>query len=322
LRAAALISALIAALPSVGTAGPPSLALPIDCALGQSCFIQQYVDRDPGPGARDFTCGSLSYDGHRGTDFAVPTVRAAMDGVAVLAPANGRVVAFRDGEADHFDDPDDVGAPGRDCGNGVVIDHGDGWETQLCHLRRGSIAVQVDQEVATGDVLGLVGMSGRAAFPHVHLSLRQDGEVVDPFAPGDPDGCGTPGATLWATPVAYVAGGLVDAGFSDAVPDFGAIKRGGARAEALAGDAPALVFWAHLFGTQAGDELRLLIEGPGGVFLDQTVSLERTQARAFRASGRKLGPATRLSGTYHGTAILLRGGVEISRRSAVVDLAR
>ena len=32
---------------------------------------------------------------------------------------------------------------GRNCGNGVTLDHGDGWQTQYCHMRRGSVAVKV-----------------------------------------------------------------------------------------------------------------------------------------------------------------------------------
>jgi murein DD-endopeptidase MepM/ murein hydrolase activator NlpD len=42
----------------------------------------------------------------------------------------------------------------RDCGNGVVISHDDGWETQYCHMKKGSISVQDAQCVAMGQILG------------------------------------------------------------------------------------------------------------------------------------------------------------------------
>ena len=61
-------------------AGAFDLAFPADCTLGQDCYIQQYHDHDPGPEATDYTCGPLSYDGHDGTDIALPT-RAAMAAV-------------------------------------------------------------------------------------------------------------------------------------------------------------------------------------------------------------------------------------------------
>ena len=55
------------------TAGELSLSSPIDCDLNGPCYIQQYVDHDASKGASDFTCSGLSYDGHKGTDFALPT---------------------------------------------------------------------------------------------------------------------------------------------------------------------------------------------------------------------------------------------------------
>ena len=68
---------------------PPSLSLPLKCSLGKDCFIQQYTDIDPGPEARDYRCGSATYDGHKGTDFRVLSLEAAARGVPVLASAPG-----------------------------------------------------------------------------------------------------------------------------------------------------------------------------------------------------------------------------------------
>ena len=70
---------------------------------------------------------------------------------------------------------------GRGCGNSVAVNHGGGWETYYCHLRRGSLTVRRDQRVEKGDKLGFVGSSGLAEFPHVHLGVRKDGKVIDPF---------------------------------------------------------------------------------------------------------------------------------------------
>ncbi len=76
-------------------AGAFDLAFPAGCTLGQDCYIQQYHDHDPGPEATDYTCGPLSYDGHDGTDIALPTRAAMAAGVAVLAapPAWSRACA-------------------------------------------------------------------------------------------------------------------------------------------------------------------------------------------------------------------------------------
>jgi len=58
------------------------LTLPIPCGSNDSCSIQNYVDLEAGPGLRDFGCGVLTYDGHRGTDFQLPDLRADEGGRA------------------------------------------------------------------------------------------------------------------------------------------------------------------------------------------------------------------------------------------------
>ena len=79
-------------MPSLAVlAAAVSLQVPVDCRVGESCFIQQYADHDPGPGAKDYRCGSLTYDGHDGTDFRLPTTAAQRAGVKVLAAADGMV---------------------------------------------------------------------------------------------------------------------------------------------------------------------------------------------------------------------------------------
>ena len=87
--------AALAARPS-----PFPLALPIDCRPGEDCWVINHVDLDPGPGRRDYRCGAMSYDGHKGTDFALRNLARLADDVAVLAAADGRVVGARDGMAD------------------------------------------------------------------------------------------------------------------------------------------------------------------------------------------------------------------------------
>ena len=90
----------ICALAASPVAGAPLLQQPIDCELGETCYIQNYVDADPSSDYADFACGKLSYDGHKGTDFALPTLADMQRGVDVLAAAPGRVLGTRDGMKD------------------------------------------------------------------------------------------------------------------------------------------------------------------------------------------------------------------------------
>lgn len=308
MRLAALIATASLAAPAA--AGDFRLQFPLDCTLGEDCHIQQFVDHDPGPGATDFTCGTLSYEGHKGTDFALPYLSHMEAGVAVRAAADGVVRGTRDAMPDAYaTDANAAVMKGRECGNGVVLRHADGWETQYCHMKQGSIRVQSGARVRAGDVLGEVGLSGKSQFPHLHLSVRRDGAVVDPFAPASPDSCGAaPQETLWADLPAYRPGGLLGAGFSSAIPDYAAVKAGAADAAPLAADAPALVFWAYAYGGQKDDRLELTVTGPGGEVVAHGEALSRDQAQFFRAAGRRLRGGSWPAGSYTGTARLLRGG--------------
>lgn len=303
---------------SPAQADPPNLQFPLDCTIGESCFIQQYMDRDPGPDAQDYTCGPLSYDGHSGTDIRLVSMSDLAAGVTVRAAAPGTVRGLRDGTPDE-------GRAGmtqnQECGNGVLLDHGDGWQTQYCHLRRGSVAVRDGQQVAAGDPLGLVGYSGNTQFPHLHISLRHEGRQVDPFSTAD--ACGDSGTSLWQDPLPYQPGGLLSAGFATGIPEFDAIQAGGAHRGEITPDAPALVIWGYLFGGRAGDAVRMLIRRPDGTLLhDVTVELDRTQAQLFRATGLRARPGGWPEGRYEGEIRLLRDGQQIDRLTAETRIAR
>lgn len=315
---------LLMLAPGLALAEAPRLVLPVDCPDEMHCYIQNLVDHDVTPEARDFRCGPMVYDGHKGTDFALPSLAAQRSGVDVLAAAAGRVTGVRDGMIDQLQGT--PGAPAvadRECGNGVVIDHGDGWETQYCHLARGTVAVQTGQEVAAGERIGQIGLSGQTEFPHLHLSLRREGEVVDPFAPEDPLTCDPDAATdhLWAEDIALPAGGIIATGFASAVPDFDAVTAGTAAETEIATSAGALVGWAFLHGGRAGDLLQVEIVGPAGAILTDTQRLEKTQARLFRAMGRKTPPEGWAEGDYTATFTLLRGGDVLDMQSTAITLS-
>ena len=301
-------------------AGAFDFAQPVACTLGTDCHVQNYFDRDPGPGTADVGCGNLTYNGHDGTDFALPSLAAMQAGVDVLAAAPGTVRGIRDGMPDILiSDPAAPPLEGRDCGNGVAIDHGNGWETQYCHLKQGSIRVRTGDRVETGQPLGQIGLSGNTEFPHLHLTIRQNGVELDPFAPEPTTACGTvPPDTLWSAPLAYDPFGFTGAGFFTAVPEWDAIKAGLSSPAALPTDAPALVLWASYFGPREGDELTLAIIGPQGEVIRQTIPIDRTQAVAFRAIGKRTPQGGWPAGSYAGEVVMTRGGVELGRQSVAL----
>jgi len=271
------------------------LDLPLDCAVGRTCAIQQYVDHDPSPAARDYQCGTLSYDGHNGTDFRLPSLAAQRAGVNVLAAADGVVARVRDGMADVGLAAGGLAALGKAlCGNGVSIEHQDGWQTQYCHLAKDSVRVRPGQRVGAGSVLGRVGLSGATEFPHLHFTVRRHGEIVDPFAFGAAaDSCGG-GAPLWRASLQpalrYQARAVLNWGFAAAAVSMAEIEAGTASTLAEAGaDPAAIVAFVRSIGLKAGDLQQLSIRAPDGRVLVEHVAdrLERHQAQSLLFAGKE-----------------------------------
>lgn len=319
---ALIVVALPGLLPIAAGAAPPQLALPLACRPGTDCWIVNYVDLDPGDGVRDYTCGTATYNtgshnAHNGTDFAIRDLAAMRDGVRVLAAAPGRVVGVRDGMADvSVRDTGQSAVANRECGNGVRIDHGGGWATQYCHMRSGSIAVAKGQAVATGQPLGLVGLSGLTEYPHLHFQVDKDGAPTDPFigeARTSPRDCGLGEHELWqpATLAAlpYRTGIVYNAGFATQVPEPDEARKGGYREFTAGPEAPALVLWADAFNVRDGDVMVFRIEGPDGAeILSRDVTIDRNQARRFFYAGLKRKGAVWQPGVYKGDVRVLRDG--------------
>jgi hypothetical protein len=298
----------------------PRLVLPVACLVGETCAVQTYVDRDVTQNAEDFRCGPRTNDGHDGVDFRVPDMAAQARGVDVLAAADGVVSRLRDGMADISVTA--AGAPvvaGQECGNGVVIDHGGGWETQYCHLGQGSVRVKSGETVRAGQPIARIGLSGNTEYPHLHLAVRRDGVAVDPFAP-DPYGedCAEQ-PTLWtpqaAAQLAYRSGEVLNAGFTNGPVDMAAIEAG-----SLAppdSEAPALVAFVRAIGLEQGDVQALSLKDANGAVLatSRLPPLETAKAQYMMFVGKKRPETGWPSGEYSAQYQVLRGGKVVVTRA-------
>ncbi len=96
---------------------------------------------------------------HPGMDIAVP------QGTPVKAPAGG-IVTFADANL-------------YLTGGTILIDHGHGISSNFLHLSR--VDVKVGDRVEQGQVIGAVGMTGRATGPHLHWGMNWFDVRLDPL---------------------------------------------------------------------------------------------------------------------------------------------
>lgn len=134
-------------------------ASPATGALWAGAFARPVLDpANSRFGSRSIFNGNRSSP-HTGADFL------SGSGTPIKAPNRGRV---RLAENLYF------------SGNTVIIDHGLGLFSLFAHLS--AFQVKEGDEVATGDVVGLVGATGRVTGPHLHWAVRVNGARIDPLS--------------------------------------------------------------------------------------------------------------------------------------------
>lgn len=291
------------------------LALPVDCTIGYDCIIQNYVDVDSSEAWQDYNCGSLTYDGHKGTDFRIRDYQAMRAGVAVRAAASGVVLGVRNNIEDRRPGEDYEhylqNISGKECGNGLVLVHEDNYQTQYCHMRNSSVAVKTGDKIKQGDFLGYIGMSGKTQFPHLHISVRQGSKVISPFA----GPCSTTSASLWQDQPAYTATFLLKYGFTDAVPDLESIEEGAAATPSR--NAPIFLFWANLVDVKQGDIQEITITRPDGrILVSKAETLKKSKVNWLSYVGRKKPAGGWPGGTYTARYVLKRGSAAIIETAA------
>jgi murein DD-endopeptidase MepM/ murein hydrolase activator NlpD len=109
--------------------------------------------------------GGRTYEFHAGMDID------GERGDIVVAPANGTVTK--------------AGWQGG-YGQMIEIDHGNGLVTRYGHLSK--IEVEVGDTITRGQLMGLIGSSGRSTGPHLHYELRFRDKPINPrrFLPPEP----------------------------------------------------------------------------------------------------------------------------------------
>ena len=303
------------------------LVQPIDCSINENCWFMNYVDVDPDTGvARDFTCNRRSYEGHKGTDIAIRSMLEFERGIDVHAAAAGTILRFRDGEEDRFksrEEMKEIREARKECGNGIIIDHGAGWLTQYCHLKKGSIKVKEGDKVYAGQDIAQVGMSGITEHPHIHLSVLHEGKHIDPFTGHKKDsGCKNGnGKSLWKSKkLKYEPFSLYDSGFTQGQPDFDAISQG-SRGMPPEKESDVLFFWMAYLGAKSGDQIEMVVLDPSGqVILEHNQTQKAPKARQYYYVGKRKPDSGWSLGTYQALIKVRRDGVPEQVMKKALDI--
>jgi hypothetical protein len=188
--------------------------------------------------------------------------------------------------------------------------------------------VKVGDSVARGQRLGDVGYSGLAEFAHLHLAVRHNGEIIDPFSGRPQDGTCTSNPReangLWdegaTAALQYHPGEVFAAIFMAQVPVLDELERGSAGIKPDR-KSEQLIFSARLLNLRSGDRIRLVIKGPAGFDIESiSEPLLRNKATYQSYAGRRRTVPYWAAGQYEGRAELLRGGAVISEMRAKLAL--
>ena len=116
-------------------------------------------------------------EGEIGTEFGV---KRLMNNIP-KNPHTGVDVVAEEGEEVHAPNNASVALVDEQffSGNSIILDHGQGIYSMFFHLSK--VLVQPGQRVKKGDVIGLVGATGRASGAHLHWGVRVQGARVDPL---------------------------------------------------------------------------------------------------------------------------------------------
>ncbi|WP_228479909.1 M23 family metallopeptidase [Microbacterium abyssi] len=141
-------------------------------SVSTSVDVSNYAMTAPGSGEVRYPLPSGSYTqgrsiggGHNGVDMLAPA------GTPIYAAAAGVVRASADSIGGY--------------GVAIMIDHvvgGQSVSTTYGHMTYGSRQVQAGQRVAAGQLIGLVGSTGRSTANHLHFEVWVGGSLLEPYS--------------------------------------------------------------------------------------------------------------------------------------------
>lgn len=210
-----------------------SLNFPVKCQQGKTCYVN--FDKKT-----------------NSTNVILNTQSEMLKGTNVLAADDGKVIKVVNNMPD-ADTAEQTHQTGDPCGNQVIIQHDNGWVTQYCHLKQGSIDVTPGQQVKNLQTIAQVGESGVTNFPKLGFMVLQNGVPRNPFNPN-----------IWANKIPLNSYGLIDMGLTNQPITLEQASEKPEKKSSFNMQDKQIVAWVRVYGAQKGDQQKLTFYMPSG----------------------------------------------------------
>lgn len=268
----------------------PKFSSPVEGNYLKDYYIIQYVDWSL-LGYKDYNCGNKSYEGHKGTDFALKSFAQMDSGVYILAAASGTVVEVADSFYDRNKALTVIGA-----GNYIAIKHTNNYYTYYTHLRKKSTRVKVGDAVTIGQRIGYIGSSGYSSDPQLHFEVWNDSiEYVDPFS----GNCGNP-TTMWTNQFVYDSVyRIMDKNLIPVIPNIDTLRERYPSKQIFTLKDSVICFWVQESGIKLGDSFSFKWFDPSGKLWNTFSSVYAYNSWYYYNWSYIYFPKTAVSGLWH-----------------------
>lgn len=237
------------------------LQFPVSCQIMGDCWVTNLVDlRGNNNQNEDYMCGKKSTNNSNSTHISLRNPSQTSRNYAVIAAEDGIIKTARN--------------VGGFCGYRIVIDHGNGWETSYCHLKPKTIIVNEGDAVKQGQIIGALGMSGQANWPHLSFAVIRNGMIFDPYSGrSNIEGCTTTNLSpLWKDNISppYEPAHLTGIGFTIGYPTDPQIIHGMDPAAEISSKTTQIALWGMMMNILKGDDIHMQILNPYGEIYNET----------------------------------------------------
>lgn len=199
-------------------------------------------------------------------------------------------------------------------------------------MLKDSITIKENQEVKKGQVLGFVGLSGKTEFPHLHITVKRNNIVLDPFLGTEPSinyNCNnssqTDKASLWddATyaKLKYIDTAILNFYTTTKIPTKFLARTGQYRESTIDKNSKNIILWADIMGVQKGDNILFeIVDTNGNNVFKSIQEVPKKYVLYFIYAGERLNKNKFSKGEYTSKLTLTRDNKVVTSSSKSISV--